>query len=45
MQSSQWLLYANAAVWLGVGAYLFFIARAQQRLERRLRQMEMLQDD
>ncbi|MFI3272299.1 MAG: CcmD family protein [Pseudomonadota bacterium] len=45
METSQWLLYANASVWLGLGAYLFFVARAQQRLERRLRQMEMLQDD
>ncbi|AAS95526.1 CcmD family protein [Nitratidesulfovibrio vulgaris] len=45
MQSTDWLLYANAAVWLGIGAYVFMLARAQKTLERRLRQMEMLNDD
>jgi CcmD family protein len=36
---------ANAAVWLGVGAYLFFMARTQQQLDKRIRQMELMNDD
>ena len=42
MQSYEWLLYANVAVWLGIGGYLFFIARTQKNLERRLQQVELL---
>lgn len=45
MQGTDWLLYANAAVWLGIGGYLFFVSRAQASFEQRLRQMEMLHDD
>ncbi|AEL79424.1 hypothetical protein Dde_4022 [Oleidesulfovibrio alaskensis G20] len=45
MDSSNWLLMANAAVWLGVGAYLFFMARTQQQLDKRIRQMELMNDD
>lgn len=45
MESTQWLLVANAAVWLGIGAYLFLMARSQQTLDRRIRHMEMLGDD
>lgn len=45
MDSSNWLLMANAAVWLGVGAYLFFMARTQQQLDKRIRQMELMNND
>lgn len=45
MDSSNWLLMANAAVWLGVGAYVFFIARTQTQLDKRIRQMELINDD
>lgn len=45
MDSTQWLLMANAAIWLGIGAYLFLLARSQQNLDRRIRHMEMLGDD
>lgn len=45
MQGYEWLLYANVAVWLGIGGYIFIIARFQQRLEQRLRQMEIMHDD
>ncbi len=45
MESTQWLLIANVAVWLGIGGYLFLMARAQQTLDRRIRHMEMLADD
>jgi CcmD family protein len=40
-----YLFAANAAVWLGLGGYLFFMARANARLERRLAQMEALRHD
>lgn len=45
MESIQWLLAANAAVWLGIGLYLFLLARSQQTLDRRIRRMEMLGND
>lgn len=45
MQGTDWLFYANTAVWLGIGAYLFILARSQRTLEKRLRQMEMLNND
>ncbi len=44
MESFTWLLMANAAVWLGVGAYVFYIARTQKQLDKRIRQMELLND-
>lgn len=45
MDSSNWLLMANAAVWLGIGGYVFVLARTQKLLDRRIRHMELLKDD
>lgn len=40
MSGLDWLMYANIAVWLGLGVYLVFIARNQKSLERRLAHLE-----
>lgn len=40
MTELQWLLSASAAIWLGLGAYLFFLACKQQELSRRVARME-----
>ena len=45
MTDMQWLLCAGMAVWLGIGGYAAFLASAQNRLERRVRQLEMLRDE
>lgn len=44
MSNLFWLMAANVTVWLGIGAYVAFMARAQAALERRLRHMEMIDD-
>lgn len=45
MPALDWLMYANIAVWIGLGAYLALVARAQSALTRRLEHMEMEADD
>ena len=45
MSGLDWLMYANIAVWLGLGAYLAFVARAQGALAHRLEHMEVEADD
>jgi CcmD family protein len=45
MTDMQWLLCASMAVWLGIGGYAAFLASAQNRLERRMRQLEILRDE
>lgn len=45
MTDMDWLMYANIAVWIGLGAYLAFVARAQIALNRRLAQLEILRND
>ena len=45
MDTLYWVLLANAAVWLGLGAYLACVAARGAALEKRLRHMEMLDDD
>ncbi len=42
MESIYWLMSANIAVWLGIGAYVFFLARAQKNLEQRIHLKETL---
>lgn len=37
MNALNWLMAANAALWLGLGAYLAFLAHTQRSLERRVR--------
>lgn len=36
----DWILYANAAVWIGLGGYVFFLMQRQQRLQARLQRLE-----
>jgi CcmD family protein len=40
MTDVQWLLCASMAVWLGIGCYAAFLASTQNKLERRVRQLE-----
>ena len=36
MDAIHWLMAANAALWFGLGAYLFFLIGKQRALEARL---------
>lgn len=45
MDTLTWVVGANAAVWLGLGAYLAFMGVAQRRLAARLAQLELLNHD
>ncbi len=40
MDAMNWLMFANAAFWLGLGFYIAFMGRAQARLEKRVRQWD-----
>ncbi|HJD96995.1 CcmD family protein [Mailhella massiliensis] len=40
MTAFDWLMAANAALWIGLGAYMAFLASEQKRLERRMAQWE-----
>jgi CcmD family protein len=40
MSGIDYLFYASAAVWLGLGAYISFLAFRQRDLARRLSNME-----
>jgi CcmD family protein len=41
----NYLFIANVCVWLGVGGYILFLARQHSVLDRRVRQLEMLDAD
>ena len=45
MTDMDWLMYANIAVWIVLGAYLAFLLRNQISLNRRLTQLETLRND
>ena len=45
MDAQTWGLLANAGVWIGIGAYLAFLAARQRTLAARLSRMEMLDHD
>jgi len=45
MAFTQYLFAANAAVWIGLAGYVFFLARNQARLEQRLHHMEALEHE
>ena len=45
MNSYEWILYAGAAVWAGIGLYLAFLARKQASLSKRIRQMARLMEE
>ena len=42
MQEINWVLYACAAVWLGLGAYLFALGRGQAALAVRVSRLEAM---
>ena len=45
MDTLTWVIMANAAVWIGIGSYMAFLAARQCSLAARLAQMEMLNHD
>ena len=45
MDTVTWLVVANAAVWLGLGAYLIFLTLEQRALAARLKQWETLRPE
>ena len=45
MDTLTWVIMANAAVWIGIGSYMAFLAARQRSLATRLAQMEMLNHD
>ncbi|WP_415718220.1 CcmD family protein [Maridesulfovibrio sp.] len=45
MSTETYLLIANVAVWAVLAGYLAFIAAKGASMERRIRQMEMLDND
>lgn len=45
MDTLTWVIMANAAVWIGIGSYMAFLAARQRSLAARLTQMEMLNHD
>lgn len=44
MDKATWLMYACMVVWAGFGLYLFTLARRQKKLEQRLRQAEIINE-
>lgn len=45
MDTLAWIIAANAAVWIGIGAYLIFLGARQRALNIRLSRWEMLNND
>ncbi|WP_419780086.1 CcmD family protein [Maridesulfovibrio sp.] len=45
MNTETYLLIANVAVWSVLAGYLAFIAAKAASMDRRIRQMEMLDND
>ncbi len=45
MDAAHYLLVANAAVWIGLGGYIFFLARRQAWIEQRLQHLEALDNE
>lgn len=42
MSNTAYLALANAAVWLGIGGYCFFLAKKNKLLQTRLERLEYL---
>ncbi len=42
MSNIVWLMAANVAFWLGIAAYVCFLAKTQQGLEKRLQMKESI---
>ena len=45
MNSYEWILYAGAAVWIGLGLYLAFLASRQAKLSKRVRQLALMLEE
>ena len=45
MDTLTWIIMANAAVWIGLGAYLAFLGARQRALAARLAQWEIINHD
>ena len=45
MDTLTWIIMANAAVWVGLGAYLAFMGSRQRALAARLAQWEIINHD
>ncbi|MFW5487239.1 MAG: CcmD family protein [Desulfovibrio sp.] len=43
MDAQSYLLIANAAVWIGIGCYVFFLGRQSSHLKRRMDQLQLLE--
>ncbi len=41
----SWLFYANVVIWIGIGAYVAFLAWRQSRIVLRLQQLENSRDE
>ncbi len=42
MSDILWLMAANIAVWLGLGAYMIFLVKEQKSIDKRLSMQEVL---
>ncbi|WP_084301733.1 CcmD family protein [Desulfonatronovibrio hydrogenovorans] len=40
-----YLIISNAAVWIGISGYLFYLATIQKRLDLKVRQLEISSDE
>lgn len=45
MDTLSWVVMTCAVVWLGLGAYVTFVAVQQKKLRQRLEQLEILDND
>lgn len=45
MQHADFLFAANVVVWIGIGAYVAFLAIRQRRLTQRCEQLELMRND
>lgn len=45
MESIGWLAAANAAIWMGIGGYVAFLAKKQCELRRRMHDLELMPNE
>lgn len=43
--SADWVMYAGMAAWIGIGLYLFFLARRQAAVTLRIRRLELSEEN
>ncbi|WP_457571604.1 CcmD family protein [Desulfovulcanus sp.] len=41
----KYLIISNVLIWMGIGGYLFFLATKAKRLERKVKQLELLNNE